>query len=731
MPTVNIPNVGQVNFPDSMTNAQISQAIQTNILPKYGMKAPEPPNTLLDRIKSVGGAAVQGAAQGLSDLATSVGNTAAGAFGLPKSAPTQFEGQEAAAHPYVATASSIAPMVALPEAKLPGMVTDIASKIPALGGVVARMLPRAATGAGYGALFANANPNANSSDVAENAALGAAGGAIIPEALSAGFKVGNIVAKPLNYALGKIQKGAERDISQGIPDRNATPTEAAENLQKFQEMGIIKPTLGLVTGSPTASALTEYSTLAPFTGQKQPLKQTLAQADAAAQHIFNDMVGGRNFTELEPSIIKDLQGITSDNQGFSAAGYDALSNITGKMQGNNSVTKNAAQAFAKKSLNDIETSKSGNLLTNRITDPTVIDQLTRTSNDYNLSRPVQLADLIADRSEIGKELGNETIPSTQTPVLKGLYSAYTKDIESNLNKVVPADLKEQWANDFTNKVNDVTSQASHPENAAKLQADALTVKNNILGNNKATLKDIWKASNDWHRENVGPLQGDDVQYHSYQGLGKNVANTLLKEQNVKAFNVLPPSTKKAVIAAKFKNAVTDIQPGEEGTENGILNASRLARQYTTSNVKQGIDKQLEGLSSTTPTGKKIPLKTALKNIVKLNEAVKDLRPALKSPLTGYALKSGLGSAGTLAGGAYLGGPIGALTAFGATSVGGKIIGNLMRNQNLIKAYANPTDRMAIIQKMLRIAPLTRTGQFIDRQNLPAPAAYMVGQPNSQ
>jgi hypothetical protein len=45
MPAVNIPNVGVVNFPDSMSQADIISAIENDILPKYGNKQAEQPQT--------------------------------------------------------------------------------------------------------------------------------------------------------------------------------------------------------------------------------------------------------------------------------------------------------------------------------------------------------------------------------------------------------------------------------------------------------------------------------------------------------------------------------------------------------------------------------------------------------------------------------------------------------------------------------------------------------------
>ena len=38
MPVVNIPNVGAVNFPDSMSQADILSAIQNDILSNYANK---------------------------------------------------------------------------------------------------------------------------------------------------------------------------------------------------------------------------------------------------------------------------------------------------------------------------------------------------------------------------------------------------------------------------------------------------------------------------------------------------------------------------------------------------------------------------------------------------------------------------------------------------------------------------------------------------------------------
>lgn len=59
MQQINIPGVGPVNFPQSMSDAEIKEAIQTKILPKHGMSAPQsmesvPRGTNADVLSQIG-----------------------------------------------------------------------------------------------------------------------------------------------------------------------------------------------------------------------------------------------------------------------------------------------------------------------------------------------------------------------------------------------------------------------------------------------------------------------------------------------------------------------------------------------------------------------------------------------------------------------------------------------------------------------------------------------------
>jgi hypothetical protein len=59
MQQINIPGVGPVNFPQSMSDAEIKEAIQTKILPKHGMSAPQsmesvPRGTNTDVLSQIG-----------------------------------------------------------------------------------------------------------------------------------------------------------------------------------------------------------------------------------------------------------------------------------------------------------------------------------------------------------------------------------------------------------------------------------------------------------------------------------------------------------------------------------------------------------------------------------------------------------------------------------------------------------------------------------------------------
>jgi len=65
MPIVNVEGIGQVNFPDSMSPEQITNAIQEDILPQYPEIGAKQSRTL----KEIGTDTLSGLGSGLGSLA--------------------------------------------------------------------------------------------------------------------------------------------------------------------------------------------------------------------------------------------------------------------------------------------------------------------------------------------------------------------------------------------------------------------------------------------------------------------------------------------------------------------------------------------------------------------------------------------------------------------------------------------------------------------------------------
>jgi hypothetical protein len=155
MPTVNIPEVGAVNFPDTMSQEDIVKAIQNDILPKA--KAPEPEPTKDTGILSMTGRAIaRGAKQTGSLLGDVLPAMAASAVGADEYAARQMaeaaETQKEIEQKYGARYKSLSDVKGIGD-YIPFALETAAEQIP---GMATALIPGAGLGVAGGRMAATA-----------------------------------------------------------------------------------------------------------------------------------------------------------------------------------------------------------------------------------------------------------------------------------------------------------------------------------------------------------------------------------------------------------------------------------------------------------------------------------------------------------------------------------------------------------------------------------------------
>ena len=170
MPTVNIQGVGSVNFPDSMSAADIQAAIETDILPKqrpdlkaqnpaeYDTASPEYQAKYGPQAVSTGENLAAGAGKAVMDLAQGAGQY----LGITDRADV------------AATRERDAPLMSTTAGKVGAVAGGVASAVPAL------MIPGANTVAGaglVGAAYGALQPSESTKETLTNTAVGGVMGA--------------------------------------------------------------------------------------------------------------------------------------------------------------------------------------------------------------------------------------------------------------------------------------------------------------------------------------------------------------------------------------------------------------------------------------------------------------------------------------------------------------------------------------------------------------------------
>jgi hypothetical protein len=196
MPTiVNIPNVGQVQFPEGMSDADIESAIQKNILPQSNRQ-----NMVANAVKNQD-------LGGIVGFNTSMGNFAHGILqpllesGLLGDKVTQASKQVAANREADAnTTKKIDPM----GERLGELTGDLGQAALIPGGFGKNLAIRALTGAMAGAGLGAAQYVQDGGSRAANAAIGAVGGGILPPTLSGLMSKNPFVKAGIGAGLGLL-----------------------------------------------------------------------------------------------------------------------------------------------------------------------------------------------------------------------------------------------------------------------------------------------------------------------------------------------------------------------------------------------------------------------------------------------------------------------------------------------------------------------------------------------
>jgi hypothetical protein len=317
---IEIPGVGNVEFPDSMSEAEISTAAAklynerqapaappdfrtTNVPIRYGLGVPETAQTLAD----VGIGAVKGAAQtatNLGRLVHKIPGVSNFLFSQPGLAETAFAEADQALKPtnraqQVGKIGEQVAEVVVPGSKIAAAGEQLATRlaptlVPAVGKTAARVLPRAAVEATGGAALSAAQGG--------NPLIGAAGGAVAP-----------VIGTMVEGLPGRLKEKAAEKVVQALgPTKERYKAIATRLAPKILQRGLggsraslqtqAAETLGRV-GDELDTALTQYGQQAVTT--TQPVLDALETAKDA----FRTTTPTGAVVEFEPRSIRQLNSL--------------------------------------------------------------------------------------------------------------------------------------------------------------------------------------------------------------------------------------------------------------------------------------------------------------------------------------------------------------------------------------------------------------------------------------
>lgn len=306
MQEISIPGVGNIHFPQSMSDADIKNAIQTKILPKY---APDQLQRLNQQSQQPpqDSSYLHDAVQSGADFITGFGNAV---NRLPAQA-----------------ANLIAPKSM--QAPVPEQVPGVAGTLGGIGGDLATQL------VGGGALDA-ARASAEALPMVGQAAKYLGGQDVLPTAarLGAGYGAYGAVMNPDDRlsgaeggaALGAGAGAASSFISKLFPSNHLngliSPEQLQENLRLTQ--GTDTPLGDVVGSSGLKREIENWAFKQPFSGSDQKMSQIADQVSQKGESILQDYLGGTDPLNVNKEIGQGLKNAADYQESIKKSLYNKV-----------------------------------------------------------------------------------------------------------------------------------------------------------------------------------------------------------------------------------------------------------------------------------------------------------------------------------------------------------------------------------------------------------------------
>lgn len=503
MREITVTGLGKFSFPSSMTNDEIKQAIDTKLLPKYGIyparlqnqqsnqqQKPEETSYLQDAVQS-GANFITGFGNAVNRPIAQLANLLA-PQSMQVQVPGEVQGTPGALGGFTGDlATQLVGAGALNTARAGAEALPVVGQAAKyLGGQ--GVLPTAARlGTGYGAYGALMNPEDRLAGAEAGATIGAGSGA-----------ASNLISKlfPSNYLQG-----------------NLSPAQLQENLRLTQ--GTQTP-LGDVVGSPALKRLFENTVSKnPFSGADQKMADIGTQISDRGKSILEGYLGDTHPADVNEKIGEGL--------------------INAKKQAD--VLKNSLYSNVNTLADQVGTKIDLSGLADKVKNYSDL------INDQNfLKYEPDVKKLLTSLGNYGESLGSGVQPSLQEANmfagrLNQLANSYgaSPDVESrNLARVL-GDLGRTTKQDIKNTLDQ--------EGNESVKDAYLNAENNYKNNYSQFLdKDIYKFTN-------GGKDVDDI----LQTFIKTGSNSDKGNQLSKLMNVLDPETQNLVKYSYLSKAIKD------------------------------------------------------------------------------------------------------------------------------------------------------------------------------
>ncbi len=668
--TVQVPGYGNFDFPDGMSQAQMAAAINKQLKPTTTQKIANKAENIWDGFanSNLGSGAIS-VAQGLGDFAQDIAlgvadpamQLAYGTQNLASRGLSKLTGKPAedfgmyqgnlidqAPNPMVAGIASVPGAFALPG----GALLKGAKGINALA-------TGAGLGAGYGAAFgASQDPN---SDILTDTAIGAAipagivGGA---QAVKGGVNaVKGIVAK---NKLNKLEKASQKPYSDV-----KTPEDVAKILNTIGEDVPID--LGTITGSVREANKYKKSSNLCGSNNEERMREAVKKTDNIADRLAAEMSQGvHDEATGTDAVVKHIKENYASHLGKFKSLDEELSTLAKDRLIDTTSRPNSVQS-ATRILNDLadtETKGGSHFLSGDKNLKRLIENVksggSPLSTDVITGAPIKVRqdynDLKNMRTYVGEQIGNlKSVPFAKRDKkaigeLGEIYYALDDDMEAALQ--------------------------AHPE-----------------------MLPAWANRSKYYKENVKPYEknnriADIVESNDQTSLFTKLNSTDKDIQKV--VKDMSPEAQKLLLGLGFKGAIKeDLATGQISGKTAQI-AAGYERLNNSPVLKQVLDEKDHAL---------------FKKLGKLHGLTKDYRPLLKNPETG-AKNTKLLQEAALAIPAALGLGAGAVTGTGLLPAAGLALGtgayvkgknvmaDIMANPGIAKAYANPSERNALIRESI-------------------------------